>query len=187
MNRTSLAAAALLLPLLSGPALALPDEAACRAILADYGFRPAECGPVAATMPAGAAVAVAPQAAIPPDPAADPDHIYFRRGGTRMDAGAEDRLRLLARVLDTGLMRGACIGLVGHADAQGAAAANERLSLRRAERVAEVLRARLLDPSRLLEVRGAGDLSPLPGIDPASPLNRRVAILARPCPQATAG
>jgi outer membrane protein OmpA-like peptidoglycan-associated protein len=118
----------------------------------------------------------------PSDPAADPDHVYFQRGGTRLDEGGEDRLHLLARVLDTGLMRGACIALAGHADTQGAPGANERLSLRRAERVAEVLRARMADPARLLEVRGMGDRQPLPGIDPASPLNRRVAILARPCP-----
>jgi len=66
--------------------------------------------------------------------------------------------------------------VVGHTDASGPADYNERLSRRRAESVAALLKARCgLMEGRLLPV-GLGETQPLPALAPTSPEQRRVEL-----------
>ncbi|WP_353309110.1 OmpA family protein [Shimia sp. NS0008-38b] len=108
-------------------------------------------------------------------------HIFFTRGGTSLDEGARAQLTALVAVLNTDLMRTACLRLIGHSDSSGGRATNDALALKRATTVGDVLRAGLDDPSRVREVISAGESQPLPDLPSVSPQNRRVEIRAKTC------
>lgn len=110
-------------------------------------------------------------------------NIFFSGGGSALDARARARLDLLAEVLELPRVSGVCLKLVGHSDASGPASANEKISLKRAQVVADYLRQRLARPDRIEEIVAAGESDPLPRIDAEDPWNRRVTIWARPCPK----
>jgi len=109
-------------------------------------------------------------------------HIFFTGGGTALDDAAQRQLGQLIAVLETPPLRDACLRLVGHSDASGGADINREIAAKRAETVATILRAGLLDPNRIAEVDSAGEDAPLLGLDAEAPQQRRVAIHARRCP-----
>lgn len=113
-------------------------------------------------------------------------HVFFPSGGQQLDSTAEAQIARIAQVLQTPVMQGACLRLVGHSDSVGAAQANQTLSLARAQRVADQLRGLLPDPTRVQEVMGVGEEEPLSDFDPAARENRRVAFWVRSCTQQTA-
>ena len=110
-------------------------------------------------------------------------HVFFPAGGTELDATAAEQVARLARVLETSLMADACLKLVGHADTSGPADVNEAVAFDRAAAVAEALGAALAMPERIEVVASAGETEPLPQIPATDPRQRRVAILARHCPE----
>lgn len=108
-----------------------------------------------------------------------PIRVYFPSGGSRLDAEAESALDDVARLIqDTG----ATVDLIGRTDAIGSAAANERLSLRRAERVRDALVARGVPADRIGEVTGRGEDEAITDIATgarATASDRRVDIIVR--------
>lgn len=85
----------------------------------------------------------------------------------------------LTQVLESPVLAGSCLKLVGHSDSVGEAAYNLQLAEARATQVAAYLVAKGgIAPDRILtEARGEAELLPdLPG---EHPRNRRVEILAR--------
>jgi|SRR5690606_10044991 len=64
--------------------------------------------------------------------------------------------------------------IIGHTDASGSAAYNERLSQLRADEVKRHLVADCAIPAARLQTRGEGMRHPLDDTDPRAPVNRRV-------------
>jgi outer membrane protein OmpA-like peptidoglycan-associated protein len=91
------------------------------------------------------------------------------------------QISVLADVLQSPLMQGACLRLVGHSDSSGPAAQNREIALERAQAVATELRRRLEAPERVREVATEGEDQPMPGFQPTSRYNRRVALFAKSC------
>lgn len=86
--------------------------------------------------------------------------------------------QLVAAILSPEL-RGQRFAIEGHTDGRGQAAANQRLSLERAEEVRQYLVALGVPAGRLRAVgRGAQDLAN--PADPSAPENRRVRVVALP-------
>lgn len=103
------------------------------------------------------------------------DPIYFEESSTRMRASAFPVLQRVVTLADA--CRDAVISITGHTDASGNEAQNRRLSLARAEAVANYLGQRGID-SRRLQTTGAGSSRPI--ADNATRygrgLNRRIEI-----------
>lgn len=108
--------------------------------------------------------------------------VFFPKGGSQLDDDARLQISVLIQVLETPLMTGACLRLVGHSDTSGSATRNLQISQERAAVVAKALRSGLRDRSRIKEVLAEGETRPLSGFSGASSQNRRVEILARDCP-----
>jgi outer membrane protein OmpA-like peptidoglycan-associated protein len=110
-------------------------------------------------------------------PAAElcPALIFFDSGKSELSREAQSELDELAGRLRSN--PSISLRLVGHSDREGPAAANRRVALRRAELVAEALRARGLQLPLLAE--SAGEDRPLvPTPDGVrEPQNRRVEII----------
>lgn len=164
-----------------GAIMAAPSQATCDQIFLQYGVAGVGC-------PSAEMWRVNPSGATPGTPAGTvsdwqrESNVFFLAGGSQLDHQALAQISQLALILETPLMKGACLQLVGHSDSVGGAAANQRLSLRRAERVAQALTAMLRDPDRIQEVSGKGEEEPMLGFDPRAAENRRVGIWARTCP-----
>ena len=176
---------------LSSNAQASPSGAAaqvCADIVAQYGIAPEGCDPeqdartAAVETPQAGDVMPEQKAGSIPGVVLD-SNIFFTNGGDKLDANAQERLSLLAKILSTELMADACLRLVGHSDTSGPSTLNHKLALRRAESVANYLRPAINHPDRIEEVASEGEDSPLAGIDGEDSRNRRVTIYARPCPQ----
>ncbi len=104
--------------------------------------------------------------------------LYFLEG---RDELTPDSRQMLRQVLDEVARRPAAeIEVVGHTDRVGTVQSNDRLSLRRAERVRDELSRLGVSPDRL-QVSGRGEREPLiPTEDEvAEPRNRRVEISIR--------
>lgn len=86
--------------------------------------------------------------------AATPIRIFFASGGTALDPAAEAKLEEVASLVR---QTGATVDLIGRTDAIGSAAANERLSLRRAQRVRDALIRLGVPADRIGEVVGRGE------------------------------
>jgi outer membrane protein OmpA-like peptidoglycan-associated protein len=86
--------------------------------------------------------------------------------------------------------RGSCLAVNGHTSTTGSAAANEKLSLARAERVRQRLVAQRPTLRDRTQAEGFGDRQPIIGTgtdDSADALDRRVEFQPRSCPEASAG
>ena len=158
----------------------------CADILSQYGITPEGCDfndtfEKQEKAAAKAAPAAAPTA--PPNPELEENNIFFRVGGDKLDQRALQKLDTLTLVLNTQVLGDACLRLVGHSDASGAAETNERMGLKRANVVAAYLRPKLNDPRRIAEIRSDGESNLLPTEPPESARHRRVTLYARKCPQ----
>jgi OmpA family protein len=119
--------------------------------------------------------------------------LLFRVGTTEFvrDPGVSAPYPMwLRQIADRADRRAACLRVAGHASATGAAAANDRLSLARAERV----RSRLVSERPALRERsraeGRGSREPIVGTgtdDMRDALDRRVEFAPLPCAGLTAG
>lgn len=99
----------------------------------------------------------------------------FALGSAEVPDTLKRQLEVFAEVLKTRRGTGKVVRIEGHADASGAAAANELLSQRRAEAVKDYLVSQGADPT-MLEPVGLGANAPKNTRDPFSAENRRVEI-----------
>jgi OOP family OmpA-OmpF porin len=97
--------------------------------------------------------------------------IRFSEASAAIDPASLKLLDEVAAVLRPCL--GGIIAVTGHTDSAGDEAANVALSLARADAVRWALFARGI-PSDGMRTAGAGSKTPLPGLDPADPANRRI-------------
>ena len=99
----------------------------------------------------------------------------FKLGSAELPDTLKKQLEVFAEVLKTRRGTGKVVVIEGHADASGAASANQVLSQRRAEAVKGFLVEQGADPAMLTPM-GVGANSPKNAKDPFAPENRRVEI-----------
>ncbi len=99
----------------------------------------------------------------------------FKLGSADLPDPLKRQLEVFAEVLKGKRGSGKVVRVEGHADASGAAAANQSLSQRRAEAVKEFLVGLGADPL-MIEPVGMGANAPKNTKDPLAPENRRVEI-----------
>ena len=104
--------------------------------------------------------------------------LYFKAGSTELTA--ESRIALFNAIFDAQQRSGAEIAIVGHTDATGSQAGNDRLSQRRAEAVHALLSERGFSRA-IVDVRALGEREPAVPTSNylAEPRNRRVEIIVR--------
>lgn len=97
------------------------------------------------------------------------------------DIGQDYRTHLdsLAEVLQTSLLEKTCLRIVGHTDSVGSADYNLKLSERRAQMVRDYLVTDGGIPDARVVRHGSGEQTPLDGVDPMHPQNRRVEFQIR--------
>jgi OmpA-OmpF porin, OOP family len=116
--------------------------------------------------------------------------IRFEEGSARIDAASRELIGEVASALRPCL--GSIIAIAGHTDASGPEPGNLALSRARAEAVEAALIARGI-PADGLRARGYGARTPVEGLEPTDPANRRIefSVLAteavRPTPVDTPG
>lgn len=161
----------------------------CADILAQYGIAPEGCDPEVDSRREAAEEPVQPPSTTPSrlplqdQQVLNENNVFFQKGGDSLDAEALRKLDLLGQVLNTNLLRTACIRLVGHSDASGPATLNREMGYKRAQAVAQYLRPRLTDADRISDILSDGEDSLLPSVQPENAINRRVTIYARRCQQ----
>ncbi|WP_169715669.1 OmpA family protein [Sphingomonas mucosissima] len=99
--------------------------------------------------------------------------IGFELNSDRLTPEGRASARIFAQSLLTPELRAKRFLIAGHTDERGGRGVNMPLSIRRAARVAEFLRAQGVEADRL-ETRGLGSTAPLPGLSASNPANRRV-------------
>lgn len=97
--------------------------------------------------------------------------IRFEEGSARIEAASEALIDEVARALAPCL--GSIIAITGHTDSTGPEAGNLELSLARARAVRQALVGRGI-PADGLRTRGLGSRTPVAGLDPRDPANRRI-------------
>lgn len=104
--------------------------------------------------------------------------IRFEEASSSLAVGSSALLDEVAAALKPCF--GARIAITGHTDSSGDEPANRVLSLQRAEAVKHALMARGIEESSL-QTRGLGSMTPVTGLAPADPANRRIefAVVAR--------
>lgn len=104
--------------------------------------------------------------------------LYFDLGSDRLTAESE---ALVASVFQAVRARNSTdVSIIGHTDTTGSPQSNFVLGLRRAEKVADVLRSRGLAPEFMtVESHGEGDLLVKTAEEVSEPRNRRVEITVR--------
>jgi outer membrane protein OmpA-like peptidoglycan-associated protein len=126
------------------------------------------------------AEALAADAPLPPSRSVGPATVYtlagsaFASGRAALTTEANASLRRLAMEIG-----GRNVEVVGYTDSQGAAAANQALSLRRAEAVAAILKESGASGSIRTDGRGAADPVADNGSAEGRAANRRVEITVR--------
>lgn len=104
--------------------------------------------------------------------------LYFASGGAQLTA---DSLALLPTIVDRASRRPAVdVSIIGHTDTVGRAEQNEELALKRAQAIAELIKAQGLKV-HALTVESHGERNPLirTADETAEPRNRRVEISLR--------
>ncbi|MHA7875636.1 OmpA family protein [Roseivivax sp.] len=112
--------------------------------------------------------------------------VFFRGGGTRLDAAAERQILRISEILGTEPLAGSCLKLSGHSDASGAPSVNLPLSTQRARVVEEALAAQI-GRARIRSVEGLGAAEPMQELAATSAWQRRVTVYVRRCGAETAG
>jgi len=97
--------------------------------------------------------------------------IRFEEGSARIDAASGELIDEVSGALRPCL--GSIIAITGHTDASGPEPGNLELSLSRAEAVRQALMRRGIS-SDGLRARGVGSRSPVVGLEPTDPANRRI-------------
>lgn len=97
--------------------------------------------------------------------------IRFEESSSRIDEASRELLDEVAAALRPCL--GSIIAITGHTDSSGSEPGNIALSRERARAVEEALVSRGI-PSDGLRTQGLGSRSPVEGLDPADPANRRI-------------
>ncbi|MGL6290861.1 MAG: OmpA family protein [Silanimonas sp.] len=126
------------------------------------------------------AEALAADAPLPPSRSVGPATVYtlagsaFASGRATLTTEANASLRRLAMEIG-----GRSVQIVGYTDSQGAAAANQALSLRRADAVAAILKASGASGAIRTDGRGAADPVADNGTAEGRAMNRRVEITVR--------
>ncbi len=110
------------------------------------------------------------------NPALDVE-IPFAYASASLGAMAKSTLAALGTELGKPGLKGAVFLIVGHTDAKGSAAYNQRLSVRRAETVRRVLMETLKVPADALTAVGYGKTQLKNTVDPFAGENRRVRIV----------
>ena len=116
--------------------------------------------------------------------------IRFEESSARIDATSGELVDEVAAALRPCL--GSIIAITGHTDASGPEPGNLQLSLARAQAVRDALTSRGI-PADGLRTRGLGSRSPVDGLEPTDPANRRIefSVIAsrpiRPTPVDTPG
>jgi outer membrane protein OmpA-like peptidoglycan-associated protein len=114
--------------------------------------------------------------ALPPPPASFT--LYFLEGTTEMTA--ESRPVLDALRAEIAKRPGAEVQVTGHTDTVGSESDNDRLSLKRAEEIRDLLASKGFDRSIMTAVgRGERELRVQTGDNVSSPINRRVEVIVR--------
>lgn len=104
--------------------------------------------------------------------------LYFEAGGTKLTA--ESNALLPNIVTDATQRPGVDASIIGHTDTVGKAEANAALALRRAQAVADLLKARgLMVVALVVESHGESNLLVMTPDETAEPRNRRVEISLR--------
>lgn len=103
--------------------------------------------------------------------------VYFATGETAINEAGRLAISRFVAYVRTG--QPTRITIIGHTDTAGSAAANHRLSERRAQRVADAVITQGV-PAFLIQISGAGETQLLKSSKDgvSEPLNRRVAITA---------
>lgn len=104
--------------------------------------------------------------------------LYFESGGAKLTRDSE---AMLPKIIDAASKRpGVDVSIIGHTDTVGKADANEALALKRAQMLADIIKARGLNVAAL-SVESHGERNPLiqtPDETP-EPRNRRIEISIR--------
>ena len=102
-----------------------------------------------------------------------PARVEFKVNSAELTAQTKRTLQTYAKVLKERLPQ-VDVMVAGHADTSGSDAVNLRISLKRAQAVADFLiRRQGLEATRFI-ISGFGEMSPLEGIPSTDPRNRRV-------------
>ena len=124
--------------------------------------------------PSGAGMASAPAQ----QPSASLD-IKFGFNSAQLTAEATKTLDELGKALKSENLAKSHFAIVGHTDAKGSAAYNQKLSEKRAQAVKEFLTSKFgIEPGRL-EAQGKGQSALLDPSNPTAEANRRVEIINR--------
>lgn len=107
--------------------------------------------------------------------------IHFPEGSIILVDEYRRHLDMLVGLLRTELLHDTCLRLVGHSDATGKSAANQKLSVARADAVKAYIVEQYPEIAPRIETAGLGDTLPLAGYAARDPFNRRVEIFARRC------
>ncbi|MEL6374170.1 MAG: OmpA family protein [Pseudomonadota bacterium] len=104
-------------------------------------------------------------------------NMFFAPGQSALSANGRVMVSLLARALNDPSLRQTALMIGGHTDAAGAADANMKLSIARADAVRDALIGSYgIDPARLI-AHGFGETRPLVPAEPNSSRNRMVEIV----------
>ncbi|PKO87228.1 MAG: OmpA family protein [Betaproteobacteria bacterium HGW-Betaproteobacteria-12] len=104
--------------------------------------------------------------------------LYFASGGAQLTAESQ---ALLPKIVDSAAKRPAVdVSIIGHTDTVGRAEQNEELALKRAQAIAELIKAKGLQV-HALSIESHGERNPLikTADETAEPRNRRVEISLR--------
>jgi outer membrane protein OmpA-like peptidoglycan-associated protein len=120
-----------------------------------------------------ASIGAAPRAAARPAVGSADLKLSFMPGSAILTEDAKARLAKYAAALNNARLATRRVRIEGHTDASGSARANQSLSQRRAQAVADYLVSQGLPRGRF-DVVGLGSSRPLAGVPAQSPANRRV-------------
>ncbi|MGP6087432.1 OmpA family protein [Antarctobacter jejuensis] len=126
-----------------------------------------------------AALAIGPRPDPKPLPTIDLE-VLFAYNSDALTPQAMAKLSSLSSALSDPQFQNRTLIFIGHTDAVGSAAYNNQLSLRRAQSVANYVRATMGLPSSQIEAVGVGFSKLKNTWDPASAQNRRVQLVVAP-------
>jgi len=107
-------------------------------------------------------------------------HVPFKLGSSALTPVARKQLDELIAALTSKGLKGLRVDILGHTDALGSHASNQKLSERRAHAVMQYLVAKAGLDRRLLRAEGLGETRPRPEFDLLAAAQRRVEVVVHP-------